>query len=123
MDEITEALEGMSNSKAVGPDGLPAELLKIDHPAFAQYFHNILANVWITGEVLHQWKYACDHQGPSQTKGRTNWNNYREISLVAHAGNVLLKIEELLPEEQCGFHPARSTIDMLFVVRWLQELG
>ena len=36
MDEITEALEGMSNWEAVGPDGLPAELLKIDHPAFAQ---------------------------------------------------------------------------------------
>ena len=40
MDEMTEALKGMSNWKAVGPDGLPAELLKIDHPAFAQCFHN-----------------------------------------------------------------------------------
>ena len=29
----------------------------------------------------------------------------------------------ILPEEQCGFRPARSTIDMLFVVRGLQELG
>ena len=28
----------------------------------------------------------------------------------------------ILPEEQCGFRPARSTIDMLFVVRRLQEL-
>ena len=29
----------------------------------------------------------------------------------------------ILPEEQCGFRPARSTVDMLFVVRRLQELG
>ena len=29
----------------------------------------------------------------------------------------------ILPEEQCGFHPARSTIDMLLVVRRLQDLG
>ena len=31
--------------------------------------------------------------------------------------------EGILPEEQCGFRPARSTTDMLFVVRRLQELG
>ena len=29
----------------------------------------------------------------------------------------------VFPEEQCGFRAARSTIDMLFVVRRLQELG
>ena len=53
---------------------------------------------------------------------------------MAHAGKVLLKIvasqlgdfcEEagILPEEQCGFRPQRSTTDMMFVVRRLQELG
>ena len=29
----------------------------------------------------------------------------------------------VLPEKQCVFRPAHSTIDMLFVVRRLQELG
>ena len=29
----------------------------------------------------------------------------------------------LLPEEQCGFRPDRSTTDMMFVVRRLQEVG
>ena len=53
---------------------------------------------------------------------------------MAHAGKVLLKIvvnrlgdfwEEagILPEEQCGFQPQRSTTDMMFVVRRLHELG
>ena len=65
---------------------------------------------------------------------RSDCNNFRGISLVSHAGKVLLKIvanrlsdfceaQQILPEEQCGFRPARSTIDMLFVVRRLQELG
>ena len=50
-------------------------------------------------------------------KDRTDCNNYRGISLVAHAGKGLLKIvasrlsnycetEEFLPEEQRGFCPA-----------------
>ena len=53
---------------------------------------------------------------------------------MAHAGKVLLKIvinrlgdlckeAGILPEEQCGFRPQRSTTDMMFVVRRLQELG
>ena len=61
-------------------------------------------------------------------------SNYKGIPLVSHAGKLSLKIvasrlshycetEELLPEEQCGFRRARPTIDMLFVVRRLQELG
>ena len=65
---------------------------------------------------------------------RTECSNHRGLSLVAHAGKVVLKIvvnrlgdfcEEagILPEEQCGFRPQRPTIDMMFVVRRLQELG
>ena len=70
MDEMTETREGMPNWKAVGQEGLLAELLKIDHPAFVQSCHNILVNVWVTGEVPPQWKYqVCDDQGPSQKEG------------------------------------------------------
>ena len=60
--------------------------------------------------------------------------NYRGISLVSHAGKVLLKVvarrlsayceaKGMLPEEQCGFRHNRSTTDMMFVVRRLQETG
>ena len=51
---------------------------------------------------------------------------------MAHAGKLLLKIiarrlsdycerVEILPEEQSGFRPNRSTTDMMFVIRRLQE--
>ena len=67
-------------------------------------------------------------------KDRTECGNYRGSSLVTHAGKVLLKIvatrlsayyeaRNLLSEEQCGFRPYRSTTDMMFAVRRLQELG
>ena len=66
-------------------------------------------------------------------KDRTEGGNYRGIFLVARAGKGLLKViagrpsdycerENILPEEQCGFRPQRSTVDMMFVVRRLQEL-
>ena len=65
---------------------------------------------------------------------RSNCNNHRGISLLSHAGKVLLKFvanrfsdyceaHDILPDEQCGSRPERSTVDMLFVVRRLQELA
>ena len=61
-------------------------------------------------------------------KDRAECGSYRGISLEAHAVKVLLKViagrlsdyyerENILPEEQCGFRPQRSTVDMMFVVR------
>ena len=67
-------------------------------------------------------------------KGRIECGNYRYISLVAHAGKILLKIIArrlseycervgILPGEQSGFRPNRSTIDIMFMIRRLQELA
>ena len=87
----------------------------------------------MTGEVPQEWKDATI-KVLHKKKDRTECSNYRGLSLVAHAGKVLLKIvanrlgdfgEEawILPEEQCDFRPQFSTTDMMFVVRRLQELG
>ena len=67
-------------------------------------------------------------------KDRAECGNYRGILLVAHAGKILLKIIArrlsvycervgILPEEQSGFRPNRSTTHMMFVIRRLQELA
>ena len=69
-----------------------------------------------------------------KTKGRTESNDYRGTSPVAHVGKALLKVignrlsnycerEDALPEEQCGFRPQRSSIDVIFVVRRLHQLA
>ena len=90
----------------------------------ALFIQNV--NVWSTGEVPQQWKDATI-KVLHKKKDRSDWNNYRGITLVAHSGKVLLKMvatrlsyceaKRILPEDQRGFRPARLTIDMLFVVR------
>ena len=80
-----------------------------------------------------QWKDATI-KVIHKKKHRTECGNYRGISLVAHVGKVFLEViagrlsdyrerENILPEEQCGFRPQRSTVDMMFAVRQLQELA
>ena len=127
----------MANGKAMGPDELPAELLKLglsdsSHKILIA-FHDIIGAVWMTGEAPQEWKDVTInvlHKKMDQTE----CSSYRGLSLVARAAKVLLKIvanrlgdfcEEagILPEEQCGFRPQRSTTDVMFVVHRLQELG
>ena len=66
-----------------------------------------------------------------QKGDRAECGNRRGISLLSVAGKVLAKImltrllehvvDIVLPESQCGFRRGRSTINMIFVARQLQE--
>ena len=60
-----------------------------------------------------------------------NCGNYRGISLLSIAGKIFARIllnrlsthitPEVVPETQCGFRGNRSTVDMIFCLRQLQE--
>ena len=103
------ALRSIANAKAVGQDEIPVELLKIgiNHdPTVLREFHRVIKLVWHQREVPQRWRDAVIKVLHTK-KDKTECSNYRGISLVAHAGKV----------------PHRSTTDMMFVVRRLQELG
>ena len=95
VSETKKALRSMANGKAMGPDELPAELLKLglsdsSHEILLA-FHDIIVAVWMTGEVPQEWKDATI-KVLHKKKDRNEYSNYRGLSLVAHAGKVLLKI-------------------------------
>ena len=85
------------------------------------------------GQVPHRWKDAIITVLRKKID-KTECGNYRGISLVPYAGQVLLEVaikrlgdsfgaKGLLPEEQRGFRPDRSTTYTTFVVHGLQEIG
>ena len=126
----------MSNGKATGPGGLPAEILKLrlngEALEILYHFHSMISQVWKSGEVTQEWKDVTV-KVLHKKKDRTECDDYRGISLVAHAAKVLLEIAanrrkkfceltDVFPEEQCGFRHRRSTTDMMFVVCRLQDL-
>ena len=62
VSETKKALRSMANGKAMGPDELPTELLKLglsdsSHEILLA-FHDIIVAVWMTGEVPQEWKDA-----------------------------------------------------------------
>ena len=135
MQELTDAICLLANGKAVRSDGVSVELFKITlkgDPALRRRLLDIVVCILRRGEVPQQWKDAIIvvlHK----KKDRTECGNYRG-SLVAHAGKILptiiaCRLSEycehvgILPEEQSGFRPNRSTTDMMFVIPRLQELA
>ena len=91
-EEIATAMKAMTNAEAVGPDGLPAELLKLriqQDRAIPLELHRLTTLIWRKGKVPQQWKYAVITV--LHKKGdKTECGNYRGISIVSHAGKVLL---------------------------------
>ena len=75
-----KALRSVVNGKAMEPDELPAELLKLglsdsSHEILLS-FHGIIVAVWMMGEVTQEWKYA-NIEALHKKKDRTECSNYR----------------------------------------------
>ena len=60
-EEIATAMKAMTNAKAVGPDGLSAELLKLGFQqgrTILRELHRLTILIWRQGKVPQQWKDA-----------------------------------------------------------------
>ena len=94
MQELTDAIRSLANGTSVGPDGVSVVLFKITlngDPALRRRLLDIVVRTWRGGKVLQQWKDVIIMVLHKQ-KDRTECGNYRGISLVAHAGKIILKI-------------------------------
>ena len=135
MEELTYAIRSLTNEKL--PDRTESPLSCSRSPSTVipscAGDCSISSFVFGGGARCRQWTYVII-MVLHKTKDRTECGNYKGISLVAHAGKILLKIivrrlseycerVGILPEKQSGFRPNRSTTDMMFAIRRLQELA
>ena len=120
----------MKNGKAPGEDGITAEVYKHGGEQLMDEFHKLILLCWQQGTVPQGFKDVSIIPIFKNKGDHRDCNNYRGISLLAVAGKIMAKIlqsrlaklaEEVLTEAQCGFRQERSTIDMVFSLRQLQE--
>ena len=94
-EEIASAMKAMENTKAVGPDGLHVEVLKVglqqDQTILELYKYQLTTVTWREKKVPQQWKDAV-FTALYQEGDKTECGNYRGISLVSRAGKALLKV-------------------------------
>jgi Reverse transcriptase (RNA-dependent DNA polymerase)/Endonuclease/Exonuclease/phosphatase family len=129
--EILTAVRQLKNGKASGPDGIPAECLSAAGPTIVEPLTALFRSVWQHEELPPEFRDA-DIVHIYKRKGDIHHcDNHRGIALLSAAGKVFARVllnrllkhvtDKILPESQCGFRSERSTTDMIFSVRQLQE--
>ena len=131
MEEVNRALDALSSGKAPGGDSIPAEVLKCGKGGtLLRELHELLCQCWREGAVPQDMRDANIVTLYKNKGDRTDCNNYRGISLLSIVGKLFARVilsrlqrlaERVHPESQCGFRAERSTIDMVFSLRQLQE--
>jgi len=131
VNETSRAIKQLSKGKAAGSDGIPAEVYQCAGLPLAQSLARLFEAIWLHGTVPQDFKDALIVHLYKNKGNRHHCDNHRGISLLSIAGKVLSKIiinrltstvvDDIIPESQCGFRSSRSTTDMLFAARQVQE--
>ena len=128
--EITKAIGQMNSDRASGKDGIPAEVYQAAGPGAIEAFQTIIQRIWEQEKMPEDFRDALIVALYKNKGSKADCSNYRGISLLSIAGKIFARVilnrlvtlsEENLPEAQCGFRPGRSTVDMIFTVRQVQE--
>ena len=130
-EETTKAIKQIKCGKAAGVDGIPPEAWKHGGPALHRKLHELFLCCWEQGKLPQDLRDAVIITLYKNKGEKSNCDNYRGITLLSIAGKILARMllnrlvptiaEDSTPESQCGFRRNRSTTDMVFVLRQLQE--
>ena len=130
VEEVSKAIDSLALGKAPGSDSIPPDLIKRCKTTLLQPLHEGLCQCWSEGAVPQDMRDAKIVTLYKNKGERSDCNNYRGISLLSIVGKVYARVllirlqklaEHIYPESQCGFRAKRSTIDMVFSLRQLQE--
>lgn len=130
IDELSKAIDMLPSGKSPGMDGIPAEVIKSGKAGLLEPLHKLLIQCWEEGAVPQDMRNANIVTLYKNKGDRSDCNNYRGISLLSIVGKLFARIvlsrlqllaDRIYPESQCGFRSKRSTVDMIFSLRQLQE--
>ncbi|XP_048004286.1 uncharacterized protein LOC125240437 [Leguminivora glycinivorella] len=128
VEELYLAVKQLKHGKSPGKDEVYTEIVKLK--CILPVLHNHLTKCWEQGCVPQDMRDANVVTLYKGKGDRGDCNNYRGISLLSIVGKAfaratLAKLQKLAdrvyPEAQCGFRAQRSTVDMIFSLRQLQE--
>ena len=128
-DEIEKALKCIKDNKAMGPDEIPTEILKILTENHIDLLVELFNEIYDTGEIPKEWLISEFIPIPKKPNAM-KCEEYRTISLMNHILKVFLrvihervykKLDDRIAENQLGFRKGFGTREALFTVQTLIE--
>lgn len=117
MQELTDALFSMPNSKTLGCDGLPAELYKVIWPQIQTPYHHMVLSSVQTGALPMSTKRGVITLMPKKDRDVLMLKNWRSLTMLNVDYKVMAKalatrLKHVLPyfidADQTGFMAGRS---------------
>ena len=127
--EVKWALGNITTNKAIGSDGITAELFQILKDDDVKVLHSICQQIWKTQQWPQDWKRSV-FIPISKNGNAKECSNYHTIGLISHASKVMLKILQArlqqyvnceLPDVQAGFRKGRGTRDQIANILWIMK--
>ena len=130
LQELSKAIDALESGKAPDEDGIPPGVSKCGTPALLEPLHKLLCLCWRAGRVPQDMRNAKIITLYKHKSDRSDCNNYRGIYLLSIVCKVFTRVVlvrlqvltgHIYPQSQCGFKSKKSTVDMIFSIRELQE--
>lgn len=127
--EFNRALEELGSNRAEGIDNIPAEFLKSLGEVATKRLFKLVCRIYESGEIPSDFGKNVIHTIPKMARA-DKCENYRTISLTAHASKLLTriiyrrmekKIEGLLGDDQFGFRKGVGTREAVLTLRLIME--
>ena len=130
LEELRKAIDSLASGKAPGSNGISPDLIKHCKNALLHSLHVLFCQCWQEGAVPQDMRDAKITTLFKKKGERSDCDNFRGIYHLSVIDKVFAKVilirlqklaERVYSESQCGFLAGRSTIDMVFSLRQLQE--
>ena len=128
--KIKQAIASTANNTAAVLDGIPTEVYTHRGDTLVANLLDRYRRYCESGELPQVFKYAMIVNIYKRKGDRQGGGNYRAISLLAIASKIFAKMllqrllvvaSDVFVEAQCGFRSSRSTINIIFTLKQLQE--
>jgi hypothetical protein len=127
-EEVQAAVKKMKNSKAAGPTGVVAEMVKAGGDAGAKWVTDVCNLVVKEGKIPEDWSRSLMMNVYKGKGDALECGSYRGIKLLEHVMKILERVIEgrvrkivKIDDMQFGFMAGKGTTDAIFIVRQLQE--
>ena len=127
--KVKWALGGITMNKAIGGDGIPADLFQILKDDAVKELHSMCQQIWKTQQWPQDWKRSV-FIPISKNGNAKECSNCRTTALISHASKVMFKIlqarfqqymNQELTDVQTGFIKGGRTRDQIANLCWIKE--